>query len=336
MHVDTVTIPRGARGVDSAQRLSPATIRSLGAIFTCRYYAPWINGKRAWKCLTPAEIVELHGAGIAILPNWESSATRPLSGASAGSIDGREFARQLELDDVPHEALVIVSCDMNAVAGNRAAVEAYFRAALGELAGAGYTNQGVYGDTDLFGWLADLGIVGWLMVSPSFSDGTKNRVHIWQRYQSTWNNPRNVPLAGVPNDIYDPNDVLADVAGVWLPHEVEQPARPDVIDPPVTPPTPAPQEDILATARITVEGRNAQFYGTGTLMPDGSVHCVLVTWSGPGDQSFHQDHSTASDVVEQHYTPETLQRDLVLVGDPADIQDSLHEWSPADFFRVAA
>lgn len=230
----TVTARKGGRGVDSAQRLAPAQIRAVGATFTCRYYAPLVNGKRSWKALTPAEIAELHGAGIGIVPNWESSAARPLAGASAGSADGREFARQLGIDAVPFEALVVVSCDMNATAANRAAVEAYFRAALSELRRASYFNVGVYGDTDLFDWLADLDPrpVGWLIGARSFSDGTKRGASLWQRLQGAWGHN----LGGVPDSVYDPNDVLADVAGIWLPHD-------DVDDvQPAPHPVPIPQE----------------------------------------------------------------------------------------------
>jgi hypothetical protein len=258
------TVPKGSRVVDSASVLTSSQIRSLGAVATCRYYAPFVNGRRSWKALTPAEIVELHSGGIGIIPNWESSASRPLGGISAGVTDGREFARQLAADGVPLEVLVIVSCDMNAVnttskvMGNRAAVESYFRAAFAELSRAGYTRQGIYGDTDTFRWLADLDLVGWLMVSKSFSDGTLYGTHIAQQYQSGWNNPRSVPLAGIPNSAYDPNAVLRDVDGVWLPHDepVQPVQHPDVVTDqrPDAPPS-ASQEDDMPCI-ITCTDRN--------------------------------------------------------------------------------
>lgn len=94
------------------------------------------------------------------------------------------------------------------------------------------------------------------------------------------------------------------------------------------------QVDQLATAIIRVTGRNAQFISTGTLMPDGSVHCVCITWFGPGplENPFLIDHSSASDIVHQTYTAETVQRDLVLVGVyPDEIEDSLHAWVAEDF-----
>lgn len=240
MIATTVTIPAGARGIDSVQKFTSAQIRSLGGSFTCRYYAPFRpDGSRNPKCLTPPERVELHAGGIAIVPNWESSADRPLSGAGGGLADGHEFARQLVLDGVPNEALVVISNDQNATAANRAPIEAYFRAALGELARVGYTHRGGYGDTDLFDWLDDLDIVGWLMVSKSFSDGSFTRVHVAQQYQSAWNVPRTVPLAGIPNNTYDPNNVLVAVPGVWLPHVAV--ARPDATPDPT--PVPILEED---------------------------------------------------------------------------------------------
>lgn len=257
----TISVPAGARGVDSAQRLTSAQIRSLGATFTCRYYAPLVNGKRSWKALTPAEIAELHAHGIGIVPNWESSASRPLGGVSAGTLDGREFARQLAIDDVPYEALVIVSCDMNATAANRGAVEAYFRAALGELRRASYFNLGVYGDTDLFAWLADLDPrpIGWLIGARSFSDGTKRGASLWQRLQGAWGHN----VGGVPDNAYDPNDVLVDVFGIWLPHE-EPDQQIDIPLPSYPALTlPAHQEDLPVYTVISAPNR-------------GSALCELV------------------------------------------------------------
>ena len=234
MQVATVTVPKGARVVDSASVLTSAQIRSLGAVATCRYYAPLVNGKRSWKALTPAEIVELHAAGSASSrtgnrPHHVRSAASPQAsptGASSPANSPSTASRS--------EVLVVMSCDMNAtnttstVMGNRAAVESYFRAAFAQLTRVGYTRQGIYGDTDTFRWLADLDLVGWLMVSKSFSDGTLYGTHIAQQYQSGWNNPRSVPLAGIPNSVYDPNAVLRDVDGVWLPHD-EPDQHPDVV-----------------------------------------------------------------------------------------------------------
>lgn len=101
-----------------------------------------------------------------------------------------------------------------------------------------------------------------------------------------------------------------------------------------TPTTPTAKEDTLATAILQVQGRNAQFIGTGTKMPDGSVHCVCVTWYGPGPEGnpFLTDHAAAGDTVHQPTSVETVQRDLVLVGCyPEDIQDSTHSWTAGDF-----
>jgi hypothetical protein len=112
---------------------------------------------------------------------------------------------------------------------------------------------------------------------------------------------------------------------------------------PATPTAPRHQEDRMATAHITVEGRYAQFYGTGTLGPDGNVHCLMVTWSGPPDpgapdNAFMRAHGAAPDVVDQHYSLETM-RGLVLVGcAPEQITDDRApggHWSAADFKPVS-
>lgn len=94
----------------------------------------------------------------------------------------------------------------------------------------------------------------------------------------------------------------------------------------------------MATAKVTVEGRDAVFYGQGTLLPTGHVHLVTVTWGGAdafgqADTPFVADHDALPDVVQEHYSPDTLRRDLVLLGAPTEIVDTQHQWTRDDFFR---
>lgn len=109
------------------------------------------------------------------------------------------------------------------------------------------------------------------------------------------------------------------------------PPKPD----PTPTPDPAWKDPDMATARLIVPGRNAEFFATGERLPDGSVHCVQIVWSRPGGSPFYEDHKGAPNVIVQPTSIETLKRDLILVGNPADIQDSTHTWTAADFAGVS-
>lgn len=90
----------------------------------------------------------------------------------------------------------------------------------------------------------------------------------------------------------------------------------------------------MATAILHVPGRHAQFISTGTLLADGTVHCVYASWFGPGESAFFSDHSGAPDIVHQDTAPDTLKRDIIFLGNPEDIDDSTGGWGNGDFYRV--
>lgn len=105
-------------------------------------------------------------------------------------------------------------------------------------------------------------------------------------------------------------------------------------DNPSQPPTPSPEDD-MATCILHVDGRNLQLIGSGSRNPvDGSVHCVMVTWLGPGGSQFVEDHNADPAVVHQGIHPDILKRDIVLIGDPATFDDGAYRWGDADFYRV--
>jgi hypothetical protein len=121
-------------------------------------------------------------------------------------------------------------------------------------------------------------------------------------------------------------------SGTWSVYDIRDEAvrRSNVVPQPPTTPT----EDNMATAILHIEGRHAQFIAQGPLLADGSVHCLFATWFGPGESLFFQDHSAAPDIVHQPTLPGTLARDIVLLGNPEDIDDSTGRWSETDFYRV--
>ena len=146
-----------------------------------------------------------------------------------------------------------------------------------------------------------------------------------------------------PSRKIDPATTAA-VQGPWRPHSVTSSGTwdyRDIRDEAVrrlgtTPPTPTPQEDEMATVILAVEGRNAQFIGQGPLLADGTVHNLFVTWFGPGPDGnpFLTDHRAAPDTKIQPISMDTLKRDIVLLGNPEEIDDSTGRWSTENFYRV--
>lgn len=95
----------------------------------------------------------------------------------------------------------------------------------------------------------------------------------------------------------------------------------------------------MATAILHVVNCNAQFIGQGPLLANGTVHNLFITWYGPGaptapNNPFLSDHAAAPDVIHQDVTMDTIRRDLILLGNPEEIEDSAGPWGSGDFFRV--
>jgi len=121
-------------------------------------------------------------------------------------------------------------------------------------------------------------------------------------------------------------------SGTWNVNDIHEEARRRLGVP--VPPTPHPQEDEMATVILAIEGRNAQFIGQGPLLADGTVHNLFVTWFGPGpDSDFLNDHRNAPDTRVQPTLMETLRRDIILLGNPEEIEDSTGRWSENNFYR---
>lgn len=147
-----------------------------------------------------------------------------------------------------------------------------------------------------------------------------------------------------PSRKIDPATTNA-VEGPWQPGSVTSSGTWDYLDirdearhrlgslPPLPP---IPQEDEMATVILAVEGRNAQFIGQGPLLADGTVHNLFVTWFGPGPDGnpFLTDHRGAPDTKLQPISMDTLKRDIVLLGNPEEIDDSTGRWSTENFYRV--
>lgn len=354
----TTTAQPGDIFCDCAVPLSAAVLsasRDFGVKGWMKYvrYDNAIRGK--YGSAAEAELV--WSFGMYYMMNWEIQGDRALQGYPVGRSDGSRSRTWLRSIGYPEDVSAPVSVDQNTDFGNGNTVAGFVRGHW-ETDGDRCMNIS-YLDKDGTELIArqnpELDPHNWLPGAMSWSPGFYSEwkaiqarySKLWDRYRAMADramvlSPTAVAIQFPSTEAFgihvDFNLVLRPF-NVWGARREVHVDPPVIVQPPVevqpeTPVVSVPKEDKLATARITVEGRNAQFYGTGTLLPDGSVHCVVVTWSGPGEESFHQDHSAAPDVVHQHYMPETLQRDLVLIGNPAEIQDSLHSWNDGDFYRV--
>jgi hypothetical protein len=109
-------------GFDADQDCSHVAVAAYakGARFCCRYL----------KNLSPAEITALHAAGLAIVLIWETTATRALAGALAGTVDGHLAAGQAIALGVPLRATVAIyaTADFDVTEAQQGAVMAYLDA----------------------------------------------------------------------------------------------------------------------------------------------------------------------------------------------------------------
>lgn len=115
-------------GIDSAASISASAakiLRENGISFVGRYLVPAGMGKD----LTAAEIKNIHGAGLAILPCWEIEAAAVKEGAERGAKDGAR-AKQLAMQyGMPTGTSIYFACDYYATQAEYPMIEAYILAA---------------------------------------------------------------------------------------------------------------------------------------------------------------------------------------------------------------
>ena len=108
----------------SFARPSPEAIRDAGYIGVWRYL-----GGTADKDLSRAEAEALHAAGLGIGCVFEGLADRPLSGAAAGTEDGKAAAAQARDIGLPKGAPLLVAVgDFQAIGDQIATVHDYYYA----------------------------------------------------------------------------------------------------------------------------------------------------------------------------------------------------------------
>lgn len=139
----------------------------------------------------------------------------------------------------------------------------------------------------------------------------------WETQEEEWH-VRYVRGDQVPQDVLDFERIPAQPAS-----DVEQ----------------VPQEDQMATVRVHVAGRFAEFW-TQCPIVNGQPDILWLLWSGPGGSNYDRfavNHG-ANGVVEIITNLDVLRANIMLIGDPTQIEDSQApggHWSTDDFFRVA-
>jgi hypothetical protein len=162
--------PVGSVGCDYARPLDPQLVAKAGY----RYVGRYINGSRThWKVLTPTERDRLHAAGVDIFLIWETSADRPLSGATGGKIDGLKAVADAYRLGCPPEVPIVCAFDIDVWSANIVACEAYGRAFAATLAPYRF---GLYGDWDIIERLQGISHLNVLANAWGWSGG-RDRVH---------------------------------------------------------------------------------------------------------------------------------------------------------------
>jgi hypothetical protein len=107
-------------GLDADTILTPfaAKIKAAGFAYVGRYL----------KNVTNAEIAALHQAGLGVWAIFETTASRSLQGASAGSQDGVAARQQAQAHGFPAGTVIYATTDMDATPTQIPAVGAYYAA----------------------------------------------------------------------------------------------------------------------------------------------------------------------------------------------------------------
>lgn len=133
----------------SFARPSATALKAMGASFACRYLSDDPS-----KNLSAGEARELVSAGIAVVSNWETTATRAADGYGAGAADAGQAESQHLACGGPADRPIYFSVDYDA--GSE--VVPYFRG-VSSVLGAG--RVGVYGSVHVCELVAQAGAAKW-------------------------------------------------------------------------------------------------------------------------------------------------------------------------------
>ena len=163
-------------GVDySWARPGGAAIKAAGFDFAVRYIDyPGANGKG----LTPDEMADLHGNGVAVCLVFESTAERALGGFTAGRVDAEMMRGALTVLGWPNDRPVYFAVDFDAWPSHQHAIDKYLRGAASIL---GAERIGVYGGYWVIKRCDENGSAAWFWQTYAWSGGDVHpRNHIYQ------------------------------------------------------------------------------------------------------------------------------------------------------------
>ncbi|TFE23677.1 DUF1906 domain-containing protein [Cohnella luojiensis] len=130
------------KGIDCSTPLTASTaakIAKQGYEFAARYLVP---SSYAWKRLTAAEANAITVAGMQLISVFETTANRPVGGATAGTEDGKAALNEAQTIGQPTGSAIYFAVDYDAQPKDFAAIEQYLKAAAEQI--PGYA-AGVYG-----------------------------------------------------------------------------------------------------------------------------------------------------------------------------------------------
>jgi hypothetical protein len=166
--------------------------------FACRYLS-----NDPGKNLTPDEVTALRAAGISIVANWESTATRAEEGYQAGVQDATVALSQANNCGMPEGRPIYFSVDEDTTVGPN--ITAYFQGVASVL---GLSRTGGYGGYRVISGLLNVGLISWAW-----------QTYAWSGWPTQWDvraNIRqvqnNVALGGV---FVDYNHAMTTDYGQW-------------------------------------------------------------------------------------------------------------------------
>lgn len=336
----TVIIEPGDIGYDYwalSDTLTAAALKAMGARFAIRYFAT-----SSPKGITRAEITALHAQGIAVILNYEGSASDYLSGAVGGAANGRKCREAARAFGYPERLPIFCSIDTGLSGSKLALAEQYARAFM---TAANPYAEGAYGGDPLFKAVADRRPVNWRANAPSWSGMPGQPSRWWrtaaayERALEAWYEALRVRDAANGLVVHvqqqrtegsvDPNRCLHPFAG-WLPHVPAEKPKPEA----EAEPTPITEDLMHVLLEVhDAQGRKlaAMFYAT----LDGRGTATQCEWTGDGNPTTRTGRKLKDHLaVGMEIRPIGIGSlaDMTLLG-PLPPAEALHTWTDLDFAR---
>lgn len=156
----------------SWSRPDPAQLRAAGAQFVCRYLS-----NDPGKNLTASEVKALVGAGIAVVCNWESTATRANDGGfTGGAADAAAALAQARACGIPDDRPIYFSVDQDTTVGPK--ITAYFQGIASIIP---RSRIGVYGGYQVVKGCLDAKLASWAW-----------QTYAWSGWPTRWDPRANI------------------------------------------------------------------------------------------------------------------------------------------------